>query len=808
MLCSTAVLLPFDKNHPREKTDLYEKHSGFRLRLRLALYLPLVLFIIQSLIFIGDASAQTGTLSGRIRDAASGEDLVGGVVYVEEIKKAVSVNSNGIYSLTLPEGQYHIKVTSFGYNTIADTIQLSSAGLTRNYALDVFARTLKTVEVSADGAREQVNKTQMGRVEIPIELIKQLPVLFGEVDVLKTIQLLPGVQSGGEGTTGFYVRGGGPDQNLILMDDAVIYNANHLFGLFSVFNGDAVKNLELYKGGYPSQYGGRLSSVVDVNMRDGNNKKITGTGGIGLIASRLTLEGPIKKDRGSWIISGRRTYFDIFTRAYNKTQESKPDYTPIPDYFFYDLNAKANYQLDSNNRLYVSAYYGRDKFHYARGLFDFNFYWGNATASARWTHTFNRKLFVNTSAYLTDYVYNIGNESKIFQFQLGSSIRDYGVKQNYTWTADIAHDVRFGWNATYHTFEVGRLSLSAGDSTRINLSQVVYGWDYSVYGNDDWEITDRIKVNYGLRISGFSSRDKLYINPEPRVSMRYKFSDNFSLKGSVTRMVQYIHLVASSGASLPTDVWYPSTRNVTPQKADQISIGPTILLWGKRLILTDEVYYKKLYNQIDFRNGAQLFQNPKLEQEFIFGRGQSYGNEIMIEKRDGRLKGWIGYTLAYAERYYDSINNGKLLRPKYDIRNDLKIVATYELNKRITFSATFVYSTGTLTTVPTGFTYRQGISNANSSLVPDYGSRNNFRIPGYDRADLGMVYKLRPRKYVKESDLTFSVYNAYNTRNTYFVYIDQVVDDKVPAALQRPQNQAKTVSLFPIIPSITYNFKF
>ena len=747
------------------------------------------------------------TISGYVRDKSSGENLTGAAVSVVETKNGAITNDFGFYSITLPAGYYHLKISYIGFVAEKDSLKLTK-NIRKDYLLSSSDKQLNEVTVNANSGRQQVEKTQMGKIEVSMEDVKKLPVLFGEVDILKTLQLLPGVQGGSEGTTGFYVRGGGPDQNLILLDGATVYNASHLFGFFSVFNGDAVKNFELYKGGYPANYGGRLSSVIDVNLKEGNSNTFSTEGGIGLISSRLLFQGPLIKNKCSFIISARRTYVDLFTKAYNKSQASDPTYNPIPDYYFYDLNAKINYTIDSSNRLYLSGYFGRDVFGYNRSPFNFSFDWGNATGTARWNHLFGPKLFLNSTATYTNYQYTIGSTADIFSFSVGSSIQDWALKEEFDYSPNVAHAIKFGGDFTYHTFGVGRFQLNSSDnSLNFHNNNTLFGADEAIYASDDWQVSELLKINYGGRLSAFNYKGSNSVNPEPRVAARYKLGDVTSWKLSYTRMSQYVHLVSNSGASLPTDVWYPTTSIVKPQKADQIATGFTTLIFGDKITITDEVYYKWLYNQVDFKDGAQLFLNPNLEQEFIFGKGWSYGNELLIQKSEGRLTGWIGYTLAWSYRHFDSLLAPyQTIKPKYDVRNDIKVVGIYEINKRLSFSMSFIYNTGTLTTMPIGYAAVQGIDYSRNNIVPVYQERDNYRMPYYMRLDLGLVWKFHPKW--GSSDLSFSIYNALNRRNPYFIYIATTYD-KQPGGLTLPaQNTGQLVSLFPIIPSVTYNFKF
>jgi hypothetical protein len=762
-------------------------------------------FLILILIWASGAHAQQKyTISGYVKDKGTGEGLISASIYIVEAKQGTVTNPYGHYSITLPQANYTIRVMYVGYQTYERKLSLT-ANTTVNIQLESEEKEVGEVVVSAHSNQSQVEKTQMSTINLPVEQVKQLPALFGEVDILKTIQLLPGVQSGGEGSTGFYVRGGGPDQNLILLDEATVYNASHLFGFFSVFNADAIRNVELYKGGFPAQFGGRLSSVVDISLKDGNNQKYQVEGGIGLIASRLTVEGPIKKGKSSFIISGRRTYLDVFTNMINRANKNNTSYNPIPSYFFYDLNAKVNYELSDRDRLYLSGYFGRDVFNFNRANFNFGFNWGNATTTARWNHLYNPKLFQNTTASYTNYQYTIASSTGPVNFSIGSHIQDYTLKTDYDWSLSPKHAIKFGASGVWHDFGVGRVQISSSDNS-LNLSQdnTLQALELGVYGSDDWTVDSLLKITYGLRISGFDNKGTFYSGVEPRASARYLVGKRSSVKLSYAKMNQYVHLVSSSGGSLPTDIWYPSTNIVKPQISQQVAAGYTTLVDKQRFVLSDEVFYKWMQNQIDYRNGAQIFLNPNLDHEFVFGKGWSYGNEIYLEKKEGKLTGWIGYTLAWSYRQYDSINNGKKFFPRYDRRHDISIVASYAFNKRITFSATWVYYSGNYISLPTGWIYLNNISGAAPIATPIYGTRDNYRMAPYHRLDLSLVWKFYPKWGT--SDLTFSVYNAYNRLNPYLVYIDQSVPTE---GLPIPTGAtAKQISLFPIIPAVTYNFKF
>lgn len=784
--------------------------------------------------------AQDYTLSGVVRSAESGETLIGVSVVVPQFKRGTYTNAYGYYSLPIPASDEPVEVRFVlaGYGTISKPLTLTED---LRLDLEMSNATLDEVVISAESNQAKVNSTQMSTAEISMVEAKKLPALFGEVDIIKSLQLKPGVSSGSEGSSGIYVRGGGPDQNLVLLDNTVLYNPSHLFGFFSTFNSDAVKNVQLYKGGFPAQYGGRLSSVIDVKMNEGNRKHFNVTGGLGLIASRLTVEGPIVRDKASFMLSGRRTYADLITSQVNVLNEDNENFNPIPDYFFYDFNAKANYEISEKDQLYLSGYFGRDRFSFDDETFDFGFDWGNTNATLRWNHLFSNKLFMNTSLSFTDYDYLIDGGTEAFSFQLGSEITDGALGVDFSWQPNAKHSVRFGAQGIYHRFLVGRADAGSQDSSfSFNSGDTYFAQEYGLYINDDFEVNSRLKINYGLRLSGFYNDSVLYANPEPRVAIKYSLSDNTSVKLSYARMVQYLHLVANSGTTLPTDVWYPSTGKVQPQASDQLVAGVSSAL-GEQWFISNEVYYKWLYNQIDFKDAANLFVNDDLESEFVFGRGWAYGNEFYIEKTRGDLTGWIGYTLSWTYRQFEGftpggeidpagiINEGEPFFPRSDKRHDISVVAIYELPKGITsgmasswpfrkldgisLSVSWEYRSGNAYTLPEGLQFYAGSGFVNNitgqgetgtlpTLVPDFVQRQNVRLPAYHRMDVGLVLRFKPKW--GDSDLTISAYNAYNRRNPYFVFQDPLLGDGgVPIGYTLQQ-----VALFPIIPSITYNFKF
>lgn len=775
--------------------------------------------LIVSLLFFYSFSIQAQnqfTLSGQIKDAETGEFLVGVTVYLPQYKQGNITNAYGFYSVTLPSSSDSIDVR---YSYVGYQSKILKLAPNQNHNLNMELETgqeLNEVVVSAESLQEKLERTQMGVETLTMKDIKNIPVIFGEADIIKILQFKPGVTSGGEGSSGLFVRGGSNDQNLVLLDETLIYNPSHLFGFFSVFNPDVVRAVDLYKSDFPAQYGGRLSSIMDVKLREGNNKKFSGTGGIGLISSRLTLEGPIQKEKSSFLIAGRRTYFDIFTRAINRANQDDPDYSPIPDYFFYDLDAKLNFKLSDKDQLFIGGYLGRDVFHFENESFNFDFNWGNTSATVRWNHIFNPKLFANFSAFYTDYQYEIRNRFDIFSFNLGSHIRDVGVKLDFDWLPfNNSHLIRFGASFTNHSFEIGRIELGSDDNSfNFNSNLARGGNEFGAYINDEIEISERLKTNVGLRISGFQNQGNTDVGLEPRVSARYKLSDVIALKGSFARMYQYLHLVGNSGASLPTDIWYPTTKVVNPQRSDQSSLGLSFLLGKGKYLLTTEGYYKDMQNQLDLKDGAQIFANPALENEFVFGRGWSYGGEIYIEKKEGRTTGWLGYTLSWTWRKFGesngnpAINNGEAFHPRYDRRHDISAVITHQLNRRFTLTLAWVYNTGNAFSLPTQIAAFQGAEGTEPLFVPVYEARNTFRLPDYHRLDIGLVWKFFPRWGA--SDLTFSIYNAYNRRNAYFIFVEAITqgEDNSQTLLDTQRFQAKQVALFPVIPTLTYNFRF
>lgn len=779
-----------------------------------------VLFLIG--LFSLQASAQKRyTISGYINDAATGETMIGATLNVKGNTRGISSNQYGFYSLTLSEGKYSLTCSYIGYKTETINIDLIKDTLL-NIKLQSGVQLSEEVIVTSRKRDNNVKTAQMGKVTLPIEQIRSIPAFLGEVDLLKVVQLLPGVRNAGEASAGFYVRGGGPDQNLILLDDAVVYNSGHLFGFFSVFNSDAIKNVSLIKGGMPAQYGGRLSSVLDISMKEGNNQKLQVDGGLGLIASRLSIQGPIVKNKASFIVSARRTYIDAITKPFIKESNQFSG----SGYYFYDLNAKINYKIDERDHLYLSGYFGRDVFDFVNGTqsLNVNIPWGNSTGTLRWNHVFNNKLFVNTTAVYNDYNFTFKASQNNFELKLASGIKDISLKQDYDYYPYSNHKLKFGFLYTYHRFTPSVVS-GRQDSVVFNPqnAQLKYAHEAAVYLQDNWEINQKLNINLGLRFSGFQQigPSKIYTEDlngnridsivygrgkalktyggfEPRATMRYAINEQTSIKASVTRNLQYIHLVSNAGTTLPTDIWVPSTYKVKPQISWLYALGVFKNFNNNMFETSVEVYYKNMQNQIEYEEGYTPNTIEDIENSFTFGRGWSYGTELFFNKVKGRLTGWVGYTLSWTWRKFPALNFGNKYPAKFDRRNDLSLVAIYELNKKWKLSATFVYGSGNAATLPQRFYIIGGV------LTQEYSRINEYRLPSYHRLDLSAT--LSPKKNATRKvkrEWVFSIYNAYSRKNPYFIYFDQSgspVNGDIKV-------QAKQVSIFPIIPAITYNIK-
>jgi hypothetical protein len=761
------------------------------------------------------------TISGYAKDVQNGETLIGATITVKGNSKGITSNQYGFYSITLLEGNYELICSYAGYQPKITEVKLDAD---QSLNFDLITRSaLQEVVITAKKTDGNVKNAQMGKFVLPIEQIKAIPAFLGEVDLLKTIQLLPGVRNAGEGSAGIYVRGGGPDQNLIMLDDAIVYNTGHLFGFFSIFNSDAIKNVSLIKGGMPAQYGGRLSSVLDISMKEGNDKKFQVEGGIGLIASRISIQGPIKKNKASFIISARRTYIDALTKPFIK----KTSQFYGSGYYFYDLNAKMNYKFSEKDRLYISGYFGRDVFNFVNGKrsLDVNIPWGNATGTVRYNHVFNKRLFGNTSFVFNNYNFSFQAAQSNFKIKLASGIRDVTLKQDFDLYPFTNHKIKFGGLYTYHKFTP---SVVSGTQDTVVFKpqnpQAKFAHEAAVYLQDDWDISNKIKINAGLRYSWFQQIGpyniyttdangnrtdstkfgsgqpvKTYGGLEPRFTLRYGINDETSIKASVTRNLQYIHLVSNSGSTLPTDLWVPSTYKVKPQISWLYAAGLFKNFNNNTFETSVELYYKSMQNQIEYEEGYTPNTLEDTEKFFTFGKGWSYGSEFFINKTKGRLTGWIGYTLSYTWRKFPALNFGEKYPAKYDRRHDLSVVALYELNKRWKLSATFVYGSGNATTLPQRFYLVNGV------LTQEYSRINEYRLPAYHRLDFAGIYSPKKNEGRKwHSEWVFSVYNVYSRKNPYFIYFDQngsAYDGSLKV-------QGKQVSLFPIIPAVTWNFKF
>ena len=749
------------------------------------------------------------TLKGRVLDPSSGEALPGAAIFLLSEKRGALSDMQGRFSIVTFQDTGTVRINYAGYKPAFYSIENWPNG---ELKAELLPTDLKEVVITSEKtSKEKVAANQMSIENLSIKEAKLLPAIFGEVDIIKTLQLKPGVQSGGEGFSGLYVRGGGPDQNLMLLDGATVYNPNHLFGFFSVFNADAVSGVELYKGAFPARYSGRLSSVVDIKTRDGNMNKWSATGGLGLISSRFGIEGPIVKDKLSILLTGRRTYFDIFTRYLNKKNEGKVKYTPIPDYYFQDLNLKISWKPSPKDRITFTGYYGRDVFNFSRNRFNVVFDWGNTVGNLRWQREITPELALNTNLIITDYRYSITNKFDNFRFNLTSGIRDYTAKTDLTWSPRRTLTWQTGLMITRHSFDIGRASASTSDgSFRFESGSTPTALSASAFVSNEIDLSEKWQLNSGLVFTAFNQKSQYFSALEPRFSARYKLTDKISLKANYTRMFQYLHLASNSGASLPTDLWYPSNNVVKPQISDQVAGSYSISLFNDNFFFSNEFYFKNMQRQIDLKDGASFFVNDRLDTVFVFGRGWSYGTEFYIEKKKGRLTGWIGYTLSYTWRQFPAINFGEKFHPRYDRRHDISVVLIYKLSPRLNFSTTWVYGSGNAVSLPEGRFFFQDLPGAIdpasiASVIPVVKSRNAFRMEPYHRWDLGLVYNLRAKH--GEADLTFSVYNTYSRMNPFFIYFETVTEN--PDGSGRPLGfKAKQVSLFPVIPSVTYNFKF
>jgi len=762
-------------------------------------------------------SQQKYTLSGQINDATTGEDLISATVYSETTSVGTTSNVYGFYSLTLEEGQYEITYSYLGYENQILTVELTS-DIVQNIELGESGTLMSEVVISAEKetADDNVESTAMSVDKVSIETVKKLPALFGEIDIIKTIQLLPGVKSIGEGSSGFYVRGGNVDQNLVLLDEAPIYNASHLLGFFSSFNPDAIKDMQLYKGAMPAIYGGRLSSVLDIRMKEGNSKRFAGSGGIGSIMSRLAIEAPISKN-GSFMIAGRRSYLDVMGKAYQrlKTGEKQGD----DQFYFYDLNAKTNYRINENNRIFASGYFGRDVFVFKD--FGLGIEWGNTTGTMRWNHIFSPKIFSNLTYYYSNYDYFLDFDEGVSTFKWDSKLREHSIKADFGIYINPNNTLKFGIHTILHQIEPGSIK-SFENSELIERFDIQKNESYesALYVNNEQVFSSKLKIDYGVRISSlhnigpnkaynyddnYNITDTInyasgvynsYFNLEPRLGLRYKLNGSNSIKASYNRTTQYIQLASNGNSATPFDIWFPSSAQVKPQLADQVALGYFKNLNDNTVELSAEIYYKKFKNSIDFKDHANLLLNTNLEGDLRIGIGRAYGVELMAKKNKGRLSGWISYTYSKVEKKIATINEGDWYNAKYDKPHDLSIVAAYELSNRLSVGSNFVYSTGSPVTFPTGKYNFRGVA------IPIYSERNGARLPDYHRLDLSATLKSKNNKSRRlQTEWVLSVYNVYDRKNAFSINFKQEeANQNITYAEKR--------SVFSIVPAVTFNAKF
>jgi hypothetical protein len=746
--------------------------------------------------------AQNYTVSGTVKEKASGETLIGATIAVVE-KPGVGATTNeyGFFSLSLPKGNYTLRFSYVGRKPELVDVKLESNILVSITLTE--EGSLQEVVVTGKKGNDVLTKASIGVEVLNMKTASKIPVVFGEKDLVKTIQLMPGVKNNGEGTNGFSVRGGATDQNLILLDEAPVYNASHMLGIFSTFNSDAIKDATIIKGNSPAQFGGRLSSVLDVKMKEGNNREYQVSGGLGLISSRLTLEGPIQKGKSSFIVSGRRTYADLLARL-------SPDFKGLKLYF-YDLNAKANLEVNSKNKIFFSGYFGQDEMAVSNM---FRSKWGNATGTFRWNSILNRKLFSNTSFIYSNYDFNVGFKSDGNEINYNSHIKDLNLKQDFTFYPNSKNTIRFGFNAIHHT-----ITPTKTEGTNIISSKKGRkGLENALYASNSWKVSDKVNIDYGLRFSFYNvlggdiyniykdnqlagsielakgKIGKTYYNWEPRLSMNYRLNNTTNLKAGYARNTQHLHLMSNSTGGSPTDQWIGNSYNIQPEVADQASLGFNKNFSSNKYELSAETYYKVMKNQIDYRDGVDLNTVPDIESELLYGKGRAYGIEILLKKKSGKLTGWLGYTLSKTERQINGINNGEWYNAKQDRTHDLSIVGIYNLSMRWTLSGTFIYTTGNAVTFPTGKYVLNGMT------IYQYASRNADRMPATHRLDFSATYE-KPSKKKFQSSWSFGLYNVYGRQNPFSMTFRE---NKV-----NPQKiDAVQTSLFRWIPSVTYNFKF
>lgn len=764
-------------------------------------------------------------LSGYVSDGETGETLIGATVYVTALEKGVTTNEYGFYSLSLPAGTYAIEYSYLGFESLTETVELQQ-NVTLSLELGGTAQQLTEVVVTSESENSNVSDLQMSSNSLEMSTLKKLPALLGEVEVLRSIQLLPGVSTVGEGATGFNVRGGSIDQNLVLLDEAPVYNSAHLFGFFSVFNPDAVKDVELFKGGIPARYGGRLSSILDVRMKEGNSKKLTLNGGVGFIFSRLAVEAPIVKNKASFIVAARRSYIDVLAKPFLNEDLGETTLN------FYDLTLKTNYKLNDNNQFFLSGYFGRDNFGFGDAA---GFNWGNQTTSLRWNHIFSNKLFVNSTLYYSNYDYSIDfGDTAQNSFDWTARIVNTSLKPRFTYYVTPENIVRFGGQAIHYRFDPASAVIVSDNQTRDISITDRFALEGAFYVENEQQLGDRWQLNYGLRWSYFSlmgegnaylfgdaplnevrplvgiesygagENIQDYSNFEPRAAVKYELSPSNSIKASYNRTAQYIHLLSNTVASTPVDIWLPSTNNVEPQISDQFAIGYFQNFKENTYETSVEFYYKEMDHQVDYIDGADLVLNEFVEGQILEGQGRAYGMELLVQKNKGKFTGWVSYTLGRSERLVEGINNEEWYPNRFDQTHNLSLTSFYELGDRWSVSAVFVFNTGTPATFPTG---RYTVAGYTIPHVND-GARNNVRIPSYHRLDLSATLEgKRNAERRWQSNWVFSVYNVYNRRNPFSIYFRQQ-GNRTPVSQPVTTEAVRFSVVGNFIPSIAYNFKF
>lgn len=758
------------------------------------------------------SSFKKHTISGYITESGSKENLPTASIYISEISVGTTSNDYGFYSLTIPEGTYKLIVSFIGYKTLIKTINIQN-DLVINFDLTLETENLSEVIIKGNRGVNDSEVSQMSVVSIKPSEVKDIPAILGEKDVIKTLQLLPGIQRGNEGTAGFFVRGGTPDQNLIILDEAPVYNSNHLFGIFSVFNGDAVKSIDVYKGGFPARFGGRLSSVLKIDTKNGNKEKVKGKINVGIISTSLLLEGPINKGKTSFIFSGRRTYADILARPFMSSDFKT-------GFYFMDLNFKIHHIFNEKNKVYWSSYFGQDKFSYREkeGRNDLNtkLGWGNITSTLRWNHQFNEKFFSNTSFIFSNYNFGVSidekNNDEIFNFTTSSSINDYGIKIDFDFYPNPEHSIRFGAVSTYHNFIPKQSRIIETGVEDTNIKQNIRSLESAIYAENDWKINNKLTVSPGLRLTHFQFKSTNYLSLEPRATIAWNLKQDLALKVSYAKMNQYIHLLSSSGVGLPTDLWVSSTDQLKPQVSQQYALGIAKDFLDKGYALNLETYYKKMDDIISYKEGASFLILEDLEtgkeinweENITTGQGWAYGAEVLLRKKKGKLTGWFGYTLSWSERQFDELNQGRKFFSRYDRRHDISLVGIYKPNQRITLSSSWIFSSGNNFNLAD----RKALSNTNifpinipisNSGSPFNTERNNFRGENYHRLDLGVQFHKQFSKN-RERTLGVSIFNIYGRKNPFFYYFDDQENGNEP--------KLKKVSILQFIPSINYTYKF